>query len=91
MNARLEISNLNLHMMWVQAVQVCHYVGPCLRASHRFPQAPARRRSSRNVFNQVLAVTAMQRIPDAEVTPEEGPDAQNVGCGRATVTHGFTI
>lgn len=77
MNARLErVSNLNLHMMWVQAVR----------------QAPARRRSSRNVFNQVLAVTAMQRIPDAEVTPEEGPDAQNVGCGRATVTnHGFTI
>lgn len=34
-------------------------------------EAPARRRSSRNVFNQVLAVTAMQRIPDAEVTPEE--------------------
>ena len=26
-----------------------------------------------------MAVTAMQRIPDAEVTPEEGPDAQKSG------------
>lgn len=34
-------------------------------------EASARRRSSRNVFNQVVAVTAMQRIPDAVVTPEE--------------------
>lgn len=44
--------------------------------SHQL-QAPARRRSSvRNVFNQVVAVTAMQRA-DAG-TPEEGGDAQLV-------------
>eukprot|EP00434_Breviolum_minutum_P015579 symbB.v1.2.013722.t1/scaffold977.1/size148281/5 len=34
-------------------------------------EAGARRRSSRNAFNQVVAVTAMQRIPDTVVTPEE--------------------
>ena len=51
------------------------------RTDFGFSQAPARRRSSRNVFNQVLAVTAMQRIPDADVTPEEGLGAQDVGIG----------
>jgi len=34
-------------------------------------EAGARRRSSRNAFNQVVAVTAMQRISDTVVTPEE--------------------
>ena len=31
----------------------------------------------------------MQRIPDAEVTPEEGPDAQNVGYGMAWMGGGM--